>query len=206
MLLLLFLSVVTAQTVVLWRMTSYSGTVFGCGGTPTPLYFDAFPDSACVPGPCFCTTGTGNACKSVTCANFTTPNAPLLPTGFVGYTGYSDGSCATPSQVRGAPVGCSTYGGGSVGASCSATQLFFSWIPTSPSCSPTGVDLTCNIAAPTCGSTTNLACGLSAKNNCGPTSTTPATTTPATTSKPAAGAGMNVPSVLLALLVLAIIA
>jgi hypothetical protein len=181
-----------AQTVVLWSITTYSATALGCGGTVTPLYFEALTNPTCNAAACFCTTGAGSACKSTVCANFTTPAAPPIPSGFFGYTGYSDSTCSTPSQVRAAPVGCSTYGGGSVSASCSLNQLFFAWSPLTTSCSGGGgTALQCDIASPTCGATANGACGVSAKNNCGSATTTiTTTTTSATTTRPAASAAL----------------
>ncbi len=172
------------QTTLLWKTTTYSGFVFGCGGTPNPLYFEAFPDPTCAPVACFCTTGTGSACKTVACVNVTSPGVPAAPAGMVGYAGFSDGACANPTQFRAAPApACSTYGGGSVGASCSLTQLFFTFHPVTPSCSGSGggTDLTCNVATTTCGASPNLQCGVSTYNTCQGTPTTPMLTTTATT-------------------------
>jgi hypothetical protein len=204
MLFSLFFALATAQS-ILWRMSYYSATVLGCG-SPTPLYFDAFPDPACTPSPCFC-SGDGNRCASIICGNFTSPATPPPPAGFVGYAGYSDSSCSTPTQFRAAPVGCSTYGGGAVSISCSSTQLSFIWSPTIPTCrGNAGNELFCNVQTSTCGVSSNGACGSYTKNTCGSTTSSgQATTTPATTTRPA-NASVQEPCMLVALFAIALAA
>lgn len=210
LLLLLPLFLSSALSVqVLWKTTSYSAFALGCGGgAVTPLYFDAAPDASCVPTACFCTSGTGSSCRTVSCVNVTAGQTPTPPSAsMIGFTGYSDSTCNTPTQFKAALQGCSTYGGGSVSASCSATQLFFTLFPTTISCAGGGGnELSCNIATTTCGTSPNGACGTYARNTCGSTTTTTTTrttTTPAmTTTQPASASRLSLGFAVLLLLLL----
>jgi hypothetical protein len=190
MLFLAFLCVAFSAQVI-WKTTTYSDFSAGCNGFVVPVYVDAAPDAACTPGVCFCSTGTGSSCRTTNCINVTVGQVPATPTNMVGFSGYSDSTCTTPTHFKAALPGCDTYGGGSVSSVCTGTQqLAFTTFPADAMC-PANSPLmfTCNAPSNACTATadTNGVCGSYTKNTCGisPTQTTPTTTTGMATKQPA---------------------
>lgn len=162
--LVILLAVSASAQTFRWRQEYTSPTC----GISSAFYFYAAPHGGCVDAPCSCSNVSGViSCLTVVCINldFST-STPVIPRGMVGFKGYNNIGCSTPTFAYAAVPGCHNYLAVSVFASCSSANALQFTRSRGSNCTGSSI-LSCSVSSSNqCTLSPFSTCGLYTQNNC----------------------------------------